>query len=69
VSSAAPLLLAVALGRMDEAFRCLDAALEHRAPEVIGLRSDPRMAALRADPRFEGAVRRIAKAGIRPEKR
>jgi DNA-binding winged helix-turn-helix (wHTH) protein/tetratricopeptide (TPR) repeat protein len=59
MAESAPILAAVMLGRMDEAFAAVEAALRDRAPEVFTLRCDPRLAPLRQDPRFRDVERRI----------
>lgn len=56
VGSAAPLLLAVALGRLDDAFLLLDRSVRERAVEIVNVQSDPRLADLRADSRFLKAM-------------
>jgi DNA-binding winged helix-turn-helix (wHTH) protein/tetratricopeptide (TPR) repeat protein len=55
----ASMLLAASLGRLDEAFASLDAAIAGRDPDVLNLKIDPRLAAMRADPRYAAALRRI----------
>jgi TolB-like protein/Tfp pilus assembly protein PilF len=52
-------LVHASLGEKDEAFRSLEKAIELRAPYVILLKVDPRFDSLRADPRFQGLLRRM----------
>jgi tetratricopeptide (TPR) repeat protein len=47
------------LGIKDDAFRWLDRAITAREEYVLGIRSDPFFVALRGDPRFEAALRRL----------
>jgi tetratricopeptide (TPR) repeat protein len=46
-------LVYVGLGDKDQAFRCLQNAFEDRSTSMVFLRSDPELASLRTDPRFE----------------
>jgi serine/threonine protein kinase len=48
-----------ALGEKDEAFRWLEAAVEERMSFIPWMRQNPAFAPLRADPRFQGLVRRM----------
>jgi hypothetical protein len=41
-----------AAGRLDEAFACLDQAIEFRDPALVHLAIAPQWDALRGDPRF-----------------
>jgi len=58
-SYVSPYLLAIASAALDRerAFRGLEAAFEERSPALRLLRDDPRLDALRADPRFGRLVR------------
>jgi hypothetical protein len=50
------------LGRMDEAFRLLNQALEQRTPWLaFCMRYDPESVALRSDPRWKPFVDRLRK--------
>jgi TolB-like protein/Tfp pilus assembly protein PilF/predicted Ser/Thr protein kinase len=51
------------LGRKDEAFRWLDRAITAREEYVVGFRSDPFLASLRGDPRFQAELRRMGLPG------
>jgi tetratricopeptide (TPR) repeat protein len=55
--------VAMALGRVDEAFRWLDQAVENREPWVVGLAADPLYRPLRSDPRFSALLRRLGLRG------
>lgn len=59
IAPSAPILVAMMLGRMDDAFAAVEAALRDRAAELFTLRCDPRLEPLRQDPRFRGVERRI----------
>lgn len=59
IPASAPILAAMMLGKMDEAFDGVDAALRDRSAEVFTLRCDPRLESLRQDPRFRAVERRI----------
>ncbi len=48
-----------ALGDPERAFQLLERAYETRAEGMAGLMVDPRLAALRSDPRFQELVRRM----------
>jgi tetratricopeptide (TPR) repeat protein len=48
-----------ALGEIDEAFRWLETALEHRAARLIFVKVDPAWDRLRGDPRFGELLRRM----------
>jgi len=50
------------LGNMDEAFRHLDAAIQHRDPSLVHLAVAPQWDSLRDDPRF---AERLARMGLR----
>lgn len=52
----------LALGHTDEAMRWLDRAFDEQSHSMAFLRVDPQLAPLRADPRFESLVRRVAEA-------
>lgn len=59
-----PIQLAVLhgeLGNLDEAFRHLDVAIEHRDPSLVHLAVAPQWDSLRADPRF---VERLTRMGL-----
>jgi TolB-like protein len=47
------------LGRKDDAFKTLDAAYNEHSHWLVWLRTDPRWAAIRDDPRFEQLVKRV----------
>ena len=64
VTSSALLLLAVSLGRLDEAFAALNTAIHDRNPELLNLQSDPRLQPLRSDARYVEAVRLIIPAKL-----
>jgi adenylate cyclase len=48
-----------ALGEKDQAFACLDQAFEERHLQLVGVKVDPALDSLRADPRFDDLVRRV----------
>lgn len=59
---ATPYLMAhvyAALGEKEQACACLDKAFEERHLQLVGLRVDPALDALRADPRFVDMLRRV----------
>ncbi len=63
---ATPYLMAhvyAALGETEPAFGCLDKAFEERHLQLVSLRVDPALDALRSDPRFADLVRRV---GLKP---
>jgi DNA-binding winged helix-turn-helix (wHTH) protein/TolB-like protein/lipoprotein NlpI len=45
-------LVYAGLGNKDQAFRCLQEAIEDRSTSMVFLRSDPALGSLRSDPRF-----------------
>ena len=49
-------------GRLDEAFRLVDEAVDRRMTNVLWLAVDPRADALREDPRFAGVIARMGLA-------
>lgn len=51
-----------ALSEIDKAFECLDQAYDDRSHLLVGLNIDPRLDALRADPRFDTLARRVGLA-------
>jgi tetratricopeptide (TPR) repeat protein len=53
--------MAVAEGRIDDAFRILDEAVDRRLTNVLWIAVDPRVDPLRHDPRFN---RLLSKAGL-----
>ena len=60
------LLLAVALGDLDRAFVAADSSVRERSTALLSIRTDPRLAPLRADPRyrdFERGVEAMLAAG------
>jgi len=50
------------LGKTDEAFAALGAAVEHGFTDADHLREDPDLESLRRDPRFDGVVKKAAAA-------
>jgi hypothetical protein len=52
-------LVCVGLGATDEAFEWLDRAYEERCGWLTYLKVEPRMDALRSDPRFNDLLRRL----------
>ncbi|HEY0006642.1 MAG TPA: protein kinase [Pyrinomonadaceae bacterium] len=52
-------VLHTALGDLDHAFDCLERAYESRSEALVWLKVDPRLDALRADPRFTDLLRRV----------
>jgi DNA-binding winged helix-turn-helix (wHTH) protein/tetratricopeptide (TPR) repeat protein len=56
---AAALLLAASLGKLDEAFRAVDAALAERSPELLGFHAEPRLSNLATDARFQKLASRL----------
>jgi Tfp pilus assembly protein PilF len=59
VDATAKLLPAAILNRLDEAYEAVEAGLERRAPELLTLHMEPRLDALRSDPRYPAVLRRI----------
>lgn len=59
VDATAKLLLATALGRMDEAYEALEVGLATHAPELLLVHLEPRLDPLRSDPRYASVLRRI----------
>ena len=55
-------LIHTGLGERDEAFRCLDMAVEERSSWLAYLRVDPRLDYLRPDPRFQNLLERMKPA-------
>jgi DNA-binding winged helix-turn-helix (wHTH) protein/cytochrome c-type biogenesis protein CcmH/NrfG len=55
-------------GRLDEAFDCLDQAIEQRDPALVHLAVAPDWDSLRADPRFAERLRSMALPSIYPDK-
>lgn len=56
-------IVAIALGRTDEAFGWLDTALQERSGWLVYLRTERRFDPLRNDPRFEALLREVELAG------
>ncbi|MBI4907569.1 MAG: winged helix-turn-helix domain-containing protein, partial [Acidobacteria bacterium] len=56
VDATAKLLPAVILGRADEAYEALSAAIANRAPECLSIPLEPRLDPLRKDPRYAAAL-------------
>jgi TolB-like protein/DNA-binding winged helix-turn-helix (wHTH) protein/Tfp pilus assembly protein PilF len=52
-------LIQVGLGKRDQAFEWLEQAFRDRSDQVIYLAVDPRLDAIRSDPRFDNLVRRV----------
>ena len=52
-------LIHLALGDRAEALRWLERAYDQRSHSMVLMRHDPRLAALRGDPTFEGIARRV----------
>jgi DNA-binding winged helix-turn-helix (wHTH) protein/Tfp pilus assembly protein PilF len=59
VNASAKLLLASILGHVDEAYESLEAGVASRAPELLTLHIEPRLDAIRTDPRYDIVLRRI----------
>jgi DNA-binding winged helix-turn-helix (wHTH) protein/Flp pilus assembly protein TadD len=59
VSPSALLLLAVSLGKLDDAFGALETSFQERNPDLLNLQSDPRLEGLRTDARYHNLVRRL----------
>jgi len=47
------------LGEKDRALACLERAYEERCPQLVLLKVNPRLDALRAEPRFQSLMRRM----------
>lgn len=60
IGASAKLLLAAMLDRRDEAFDAIEAGIKERAPELLVLKVEPRLATLREDPRFPEMLKRLA---------
>jgi serine/threonine-protein kinase len=56
-------LVTLALGRIDEAFEWMEAALREKSGWLVYLKTDWRLDALRGDPRFEPLLRAVDLAG------
>ncbi len=54
------------LGDREQTFAWLDKAIEDRSEWVYYIRLDPRLDGLHDDPRFQGLLRRIGRAPLRP---
>jgi TolB-like protein/tetratricopeptide (TPR) repeat protein len=52
-------LVFTSLGRRDDAFGALDAAIRQRDPTMLNLKHDPRLEPLRADPRFAALLQEM----------
>lgn len=63
IDTTAKLLPATILGNLDEAYEALESGIRTRAPELLTLAIDPRLAPLRNDPRYSSVARRI---GVSP---
>jgi TolB-like protein/Tfp pilus assembly protein PilF len=50
-------------GRRDDAFRWLEASCRRRESSMLEIKVDPALDPLRADPRFDGLLRRVGLAG------
>lgn len=59
VQSEDPAFILLALGRHDEALALLDEAVNQGSSRVLWLRADPRVDAVRSDPRFQALLDRI----------
>ena len=59
VSAMDSALVALALGRLDETFRWMDAAVEEKSGWLVYLKTDWRFDPLRDDPRFESLLRTV----------
>jgi TolB-like protein/Flp pilus assembly protein TadD len=46
-------------GEKDLAFRFLEGSYQHRSPDLLNLKTDPLLSALRTDERYKGLVRRM----------
>lgn len=62
IGGSAKLLLATILDRKDEAFEAIEAGMKERAPELLVLKVEPRLAALRDDPRYPEMLQRLGVA-------
>ena len=63
VSSVVFAQIHAALGRKDEAFRSLERAFANRDEDLPYIKTDPKMADLRSDPRFHDLLRRMRLQG------
>jgi Tfp pilus assembly protein PilF len=63
MSASAPVLLAASTGKVDEALGFIDASFAQRAPELLGLQSDPRLEPLRTHAKYHLAVKRLMAGG------
>ncbi len=54
-----PAIIEAALGDNEAAFGWLEKAYQERSEELLMLKTDPRLDALRSDPRFANLVHRI----------
>jgi tetratricopeptide (TPR) repeat protein len=59
MDASAKLLLATILGNRDEALEALEAGISVRAPELLNLAAEPRLEALRSDPRAAAVLRGV----------
>lgn len=63
INASANLLPAATLGLVEEAWEAFDAAIANRAPETLNVPVEPRLDAVRRDPRY---ARAIARLGLNP---
>lgn len=66
VSAMDSMLVAIALGRFDEAFEWLEAAVGEKSGWLVYLKTDPRLDPLRGDPRFQSLLRAVELEGGNP---
>ena len=59
LSPTANLLLAAALGRLDDVFAAIESGYRRHAQEILSLASDPRVEAIHADPRWPAFQQRM----------
>jgi len=59
VSPLAMAFVFLGMGNKEEAFRCMEEAIEQRSRPVIWISVDPRFESLRPDPRFSQALKRM----------